>query len=76
MKTKWVCEKCENEGIVEHDKHASFFTIYHEVNDQHYQANRFCEWDISKIWAFYGVLSGRVYGGEGVRVFLVGEEQS
>ena len=45
MKTKWYCEKCGEEGEVEHDRKASVFEVLIEIKDQHYQADRFCVWD-------------------------------
>ena len=45
MKTKWHCEKCGEEGEVEHDRKAGVWEVYQEIKDQHYQADRFCTFD-------------------------------
>lgn len=49
MRVLWICKKCDGSGSFSVDNHETIINVYSRINDDHYQQNRFCEYDWSYI---------------------------
>lgn len=52
MRVLWACTKCDGSGSFEVDNLENVTYVRSRINDEHYQQNRFCEYDWKRIRIF------------------------
>jgi len=49
MKTIWICERCGEDGVIEHDPTADVLEVIYMIQDDHDAKELGCGFDVNRV---------------------------